>query len=178
MGLSDPRTMLATVPLTVQCCIRCGVPFGFPTELDARLHITHENFYCPNGHPQRYTGPSEADRLTAELATTKRAAEVERLRLERQVRDARADEALERQARKHFEHKARGMKGALTRVKKRIAAGRCPCCSHEFKDLERHMKNQHPKWDPEQHAEALAAAQEPAGATIDPSDDHGDAPHA
>lgn len=177
MGMFDPPTMTASVPLLVQSCISCGIPFAFPQELDRRLRETRENFYCPNGHKQHYTGQTDAERLAAELAATKRAAAAEKSVLERQVRDARADEELERKARKHFEHKARGMKGALNRVKKRVAAGRCPCCSHEFKDLERHMKNQHPKWDPEQHAAALAAAQEPAGATIDLAPHHGDAPH-
>jgi hypothetical protein len=46
-------------------------------------------------------------------------------------------------------------KGIITRMKRRLVAGRCVCCSKQFKDLETHMKARHPSFDPEKGAEAL-----------------------
>jgi hypothetical protein len=34
----------------------------------------------------------------------------------------------------------------MTRIKKRVAAGVCPCCNRSFKDLARHMAGQHPDY--------------------------------
>jgi hypothetical protein len=57
----------------------------------------------------------------------------------------------------HQERRINGYKGVVARTKRKIAAGRCPCCSHQFKDLERHMTTKHPGYDPDKGAEALAA---------------------
>lgn len=37
-------------------------------------------------------------------------------------------------------------KGQLTKTKKRIANGVCPCCNRSFANLERHMAGQHPDY--------------------------------
>ena len=38
------------------------------------------------------------------------------------------------------------MKGQVTRIKKRVANGVCPCCNRTFKDLAAHMSTQHPDY--------------------------------
>lgn len=48
-------------------------------------------------------------------------------------------------------------KAVVTRTKKKIVAGRCPCCSHKFRDLAEHMKVEHPKYDPEKTVAAIEA---------------------
>jgi len=37
-------------------------------------------------------------------------------------------------------------RGVVTRTKKRIACGTCPCCKRRFTNLQRHMETQHPKY--------------------------------
>lgn len=44
------------------------------------------------------------------------------------------------------EARRRSQKAATTRLKKRAAAGLCPCCNRHFTNLHRHMKTQHPKY--------------------------------
>lgn len=44
----------------------------------------------------------------------------------------------------------RATKGRLTKTKKRIANGVCPCCNRHFVNLERHMTGKHPDYTKEQ----------------------------
>lgn len=37
-------------------------------------------------------------------------------------------------------------KGQLTKLKKRVANGACPCCNRHFSDLYRHIQSQHPDY--------------------------------
>lgn len=128
-------TVLAyTERLVTQVCITCGVSFALPSELNERLKITHASFYCPNGHSQIYSGPTEAekankvaDALRAELAREQR-------RREMAEREAAAES-----------NRATGLQRAADRAKKRAAAGVCPCCNRTFRALARHMATKHPE---------------------------------
>lgn len=40
----------------------------------------------------------------------------------------------------------RATKAAKTRLKKRVAAGVCPCCRRTFQNLARHMATEHPSY--------------------------------
>lgn len=139
----ETNTIVTLIP---QSCGACGIVFGMPSDFrDARL-ADHESWYCPNGHKRHFTGKTEADKLRDQLASTR----------------AHLDQAWARQSdlAKEAEHERRrvaGYKGAITRVRSRVAKGMCPCCSHEFKNLGAHMKTQHPDWNPDKHAEAIAA---------------------
>lgn len=138
-----PTTTFVT--LTDTSCCMCGVVFAVPAYFLDKRREDGTGFYCPNGHSLKYT-VTETQKLRDELAATK-------ARLDQ--RDARIVEL--RACTERQERRINGYKGVTTRLKRRIQAGRCPCCSHEFKDLGRHMKNQHPEWNPDAHAEALAA---------------------
>lgn len=117
-----------TVHLKWTGCIVCGVPIAMPSQMyDERLR-DHRYFYCPNGHRQYFSGKSEEQRLRERLAWSESARE--RLRMERDA-EARSRAAV---------------KGHLTRIKKRIAAGVCPCCNRTFSDVARHMAGQHPDY--------------------------------
>jgi len=37
-------------------------------------------------------------------------------------------------------------KGQLTKTKRRVANGVCPCCNRTFADLSAHMHGQHPEY--------------------------------
>jgi len=46
---------------TEKVCIKCGVLFLIPNELERNLLQTGQTWCCPNGHPQNYA-ESEADK--------------------------------------------------------------------------------------------------------------------
>ena len=49
----------------------------------------------------------------------------------------------ERNARQSAEDSLVAMRGVNTKLKKRVAAGVCPCCQRSFINLRRHMTTQH-----------------------------------
>ena len=44
-------------------CISCGITFWITKEHQEELIKCHNTFYCPNGHPQLYTGESDRDKI-------------------------------------------------------------------------------------------------------------------
>lgn len=113
-----------SVQLVSETCINCGVEFAWPSVLrEKALRDKQERpFYCPNGHRQWFTGPTQIER-DLEFAR----AEAERLR-----RDA----AFKAEQIKTLERKAK-------RQTKRIHAGVCPHCNRTFEQLARHMQSKH-----------------------------------
>lgn len=140
----------ATTILTPVTCAQCGVIFGLNSTHEVKLRQSHDGFYCPNGHSLLFGGKTEAererDRLAAQLKQTENVLLSTRQSLEHMGARART-----------AEKSVSVRKGVITRMKRRIAAGRCVCCQHEFKDLERHMKKRHPRFDPEKHVAAMEA---------------------
>lgn len=122
------RTFLDTEARTfaVEQCINCGCLFGINTEMRGELLRTHKDFYCPNGHGQHFTAETEAARLRRRLERSK-----SQLSSMQDQYDA-------------SERQRRAYKGHVTRLKRRISKGICPCCDKQFKDVARHMKSQHP----------------------------------
>ena len=51
--------------------------------------------------------------------------------------------------RQHAERRVSAAKGQITKIKKRSAEGRCPCCNHVFVDLLSHMKSKHTDYENE-----------------------------
>lgn len=115
-----------------QDCIHCGVRFGVPPGYTEQRRADRGTFYCPNGHSMAYK-ESTADVLRRERDKLKQneAWYEDRLKAERASREA-------------AERKLAASKGQITKIKKRAAAGICPCCSRHFTDLERHMGTKHP----------------------------------
>lgn len=116
--------------LTVMTCW-CGLIHAVPTNLyDVYIESDHKNLHCPLGHsyvPSKRREKRE-DKLAAKVAHLRE--QNEHLREERQ----------------QAEKKASTYKGHLTRTKKRISGGVCPCCNRSFENLARHMKSKHPKY--------------------------------
>jgi hypothetical protein len=128
------RTMTYSSVLAIEECCNCHITFAMPADLQKRCTEAGAGmtFYCPLGHPQHYT-VSETAQLKEKLAREqewRRNAETR----ERAARD-QADAA---------ERSARAYKGHLTRTRKRIGNGVCPCCNRHFANVERHMRGQHP----------------------------------
>ena len=115
------------------CCNKeCGVSFGIPSDLYKRLKATGNWFYCPNGHSQHYTETTE-QKLRREIEK-----EVQR----RQWAESSRDDAQKRAQR--AERRTAAFKGVVTKVKRRVGNGVCPCCTRSFSNLQRHMKSKHP----------------------------------
>lgn len=113
----------------VETCCNCSVQFAMPTQLRDRRLRDHKDFWCPNGHSQRYIGKTEEQlqRERAERAERVAANRAEDLRIER------------------ISHAS--TKGKLTKTRKRIANGVCPCCHRSFVNVKRHMESQHPEFE-------------------------------
>jgi hypothetical protein len=138
-----PFTVTSTlVPIT---CGACGVVFGLEKGYRDERYKDGQGFYCPNGHSRAWA-ETEADRLRKQLKQT-----------EVCLQNARTETARQFDLRQATERSLRGTKAVVTRMKRRTVKGQCVCCSKKFKDLETHMKTEHPDWNPEKAAEALAS---------------------
>lgn len=115
-------------------CYKCGIPFGVPAYFKEKRLQDKNSFFCPNGHSQAYV-ESESDRLRKQLDKEKANTEYHR-----QVAETR------RQQRDHAQHQARTLKGVVTKIKKRVGNGVCPCCKRTFQSLGRHIKMKHPEY--------------------------------
>lgn len=124
-----------TVTLNWIECANCGLPFGITPDFQNRRRADHATFYCPVGHRNVYDGPSAAERLKRELEAKERALQAER-----------QDNDRVRRQRDHYERSARTYRGHLTRVRRRVGNGVCPCCNRTFKQLAAHMQRQHPEY--------------------------------
>ncbi len=126
------ETMIATSTLVVEICCACGTAFAMEETLYRNLlRRKGETFFCPNGHPQSYTG----EPIEKKYEKIKRALENETTSREWWQEEA--------------EKKARSLsatKGQLTKTKNRIAKGVCPCCNRQFINLQRHMETKHPEY--------------------------------
>ncbi|MEC4836842.1 hypothetical protein R2362_20105 [Mycobacteroides chelonae] len=130
-------TLQYTEQLYVEHCCNCGMAFAMPGEFERRRREDRKNFYCPAGHGQHYTGKTEAEKQRERAD-----------RLQRQVEAREADIRFE-QRRLESERRAHAAtKGTLTKTKKRIANGVCPCCNRSFANVARHVAGQHPEYQP------------------------------
>lgn len=114
-------------------CNQCGMEFSAPSSWVGDRRRKHDTFYCPNGHSLHFPGKSAEEALREELAREKRFHEFTKNDRDAARRSAETNEA-----------RRRGEKAAKTRLKKRIAAGVCPCCNRTFQDLQAHMAGKHP----------------------------------
>lgn len=111
-------------------CCDCGIVFGVPDSWLEQKRLDKAKFYCPNGHTLSYNESS-----------------LDKMRRER-------DRAVQQQARleeekREVETRAAQAEAATARLKKRAAAGTCPCCTRSFTNMARHMQTKHPDWKAE-----------------------------
>lgn len=132
--------------LVTETCCACGLLFAMPTRFEQALRDSGDSFYCPAGHKQFYG----SNTLQKRLERAEQSAKWER---------ARADSA-KREAQR-AEMSRRAYKGMLTKTKKRVAAGVCPCCNRTFQNLARHMAGQHPRWAGDLDAVGASTPKEP-----------------
>jgi septal ring factor EnvC (AmiA/AmiB activator) len=116
------------------CCSSCGILYFFPEKWCDKAADEKTSWQCPNGHGQKFR-TSEKEELRQE-----------RDRLKQRVAEKDDEIAEQRRMREETERSLVATKGHVTRVKKRAAAGTCPCCQRTFSNMAEHMKRQHPKF--------------------------------
>lgn len=122
----DAKTTLRTIE-----CGTCGVWHAIPETLYQKCLQEGGYWHCPNGHSRGFSEGSIYNQLKEEKKRRERA--------EARTKAAREKAAL-------AERRRAAQKGINTKLKKRIAAGVCPCCNRTFKQLAVHMKNKHPDY--------------------------------
>lgn len=108
-------------------CRTCGVISTCPEPVWDQQQAEGGYHHCSNGHQWGWNKEScereqlrrERDRLKQQAARLEEEASLSRVRAER------AEEA-------------------NRKLKKRAAAGVCPCCNRTFTNMQRHMKSKHP----------------------------------
>ncbi len=125
------------VLLTEISCGECNLPFAIPDSMYRRLKQTGAYLYCPNGHEIHYVD-NENRKLKERLERSEKRLAREESRRSRA--EMRAD---------HEQRRASTYKGHLTRTKRRVAHGVCPCCKRSFDDLRKHMETKHPEYGSE-----------------------------
>lgn len=131
-------TITFTGKLVVVECYQCYMRFAIPRDFYDRLQELRNQgrFTCPSCEcRQHYIGKSTETKLREQLDREKNNSQRLSDRLD-----------LEREDHKRTEYQRRAAKGQLTKTKKRIGAGVCPCCNRTFQDLARHMTGQHPDY--------------------------------
>jgi len=73
----------------------------------------------------------------------------ENAKLRRQLEQERKRKEWAQQEAKNAENKRRAAVGQVTKIKRRVSKGVCPCCNRTFKDLAAHMETKHPSWTEE-----------------------------
>lgn len=124
------RTLSHTTVLVATECW-CGIAHAIPTSLMRMAKENDMSVYCPVGHQWVLGGKTKAEQLRE--AQERIAAEQRRVKATRDL--------LAAEERSHS-----ATRGHLTRTKKRVANGVCPCCNRTFKQLAAHMKNKHPEY--------------------------------
>lgn len=109
-------------------CVNCGLTFGVTEGFEQVRRADHREFWCPNGHAQHFAAETEADRYRRMYEEAQSGRNVLRVEYE----------SLKRSAAK--------AKKELKSLKKRAAAGVCPCCTRTVSQLAEHMKTKHPEY--------------------------------
>ena len=123
-------TDLATV-----VCGSCGGIYAIAERYHKHKQELGGYWNCPYCQCSWGFGTSTIDKLNKKLADAQRQVEQECKLKEWAQQDARL-----------AENRRRAAKGQLTKVKKRIGNGVCPCCNRSFENLRNHMLAKHPTY--------------------------------
>jgi hypothetical protein len=118
---------------TLECGV-CGIPFAMTTARYKKSLDDGKGFYCPEGHNLHFVETTK-QKMEKEIANEKRRREWAEANLE-----------ATRKQRDRQERRARAFKGVLTKTKKRVGNGVCPCCNRTFQNLLNHMHAKHPDY--------------------------------
>jgi len=121
---------IATSYAAVECS-HCAVAFALTRDFHAERLKDHRTFHCPNGCKQYYPQESTEEQLRRERDTEHEKNHGLQFRLE------------------HANRSRAALKGQVTKIKRRVGKGVCPCCQQQFANLKGHMESNHPDWSEE-----------------------------
>jgi anthranilate/para-aminobenzoate synthase component I len=130
-----PDSAWVSLSTTYCCHDGCGAAIILPREIMQSYRDNHKFFYCYKGHDQHFAGESDKEKLKKQLASQKKRTEW-----------AQQEAKRARECEESAQRRAAAYKGVVTKTKKRIKNGVCPCCNRTFANLARHMKSKHPKY--------------------------------
>lgn len=133
--MTDTFTLSLTMTPITCCHAGCGLVFGVPKWWESGRREDHTWWFCPNGHRQYFSAKSDTEKLQDQLKTEKQ-----------RVQYWQAEELRERRRADMERRRAAAARGQVTKVKKRVGNGVCPCCTRTFQNLARHMASQHPDY--------------------------------
>lgn len=137
---------MSITDVVITCCnTECGISFAVPEWWNRGKRETHTKFFCPNGHGQSYPQESDTEKLRRE-----------RDRLQQQMARVEDEKRLAIKEMEAAERKAVRAEAETKRMKKRAAAGTCPCCQRSFSNMSQHMRKQHPKFVAEETTNVVA----------------------
>lgn len=126
------RVVYVETEIHIIKCASCQIDFGIGADFMRRRREDHQGFYCPNGHSNVYNGPSNAEQRAKHA--------------EQELAAARSLAARESERRRLAEGQRAAARGEVTRLRKRISNGVCPCCDRHFSNLDDHMACEHPDY--------------------------------
>lgn len=129
--------MLRGIECIVLDCGSCGVPFTMP-KLVYDQQVEEGGYHtCPNGHTRGW------DKSNSQRERDRR--EQERLKQSVAQKDDEIRELNERVS--TLVVTVATTKRETAKLKKRAAAGVCPCCNRTVRQMALHMKNKHPDYN-------------------------------
>jgi uncharacterized Zn finger protein (UPF0148 family) len=124
-------TEVITETFKVVSCYSCAARFGIQADLYRRVVTDAKgSVYCPACGKETCWIESESSKRIKDL--------------ENKLRWEADNTARQKAAKEHAEASLRTTRGIVTKLKKRSAAGVCPCCNRTFKQLANHMAQKHP----------------------------------
>jgi len=137
MGRQTAMTETVTIrggTFEVWECKSCGVIATAPKVLRDEHRRVGGYCFCPNGHQWGW------HKEESEEARIRR----ERDRFAQQIAQRDDDLRIETARRETAEREVTAARKKLASLKKRAAAGVCPCCNRTFIELQKHMASKHP----------------------------------
>lgn len=117
----------------VVSCYSCGLRFGIDSRLYRRVVTNAEgSIFCPACGKETCWRESEDQKRIKEL--------------QRKLEWEAAECARQKVMRDQAEASLNATKGVVTRMKRRVSVGTCPCCKRTFKQLAAHMAHKHPDY--------------------------------
>lgn len=105
--MSDPFALSISFEVITCCNKNCLQPFAMTTAMKAARLKDKATFYCPNGHPQHFTGETTEERLRKSVET---------LQTKIAYRDAEIGQL--RTSRAGVERRLRATRGVVTRMRR------------------------------------------------------------
>lgn len=122
--------------LTKISCGECGGVYAIGERFRQECYQQGKSWTCPYCKcGWGYSNDSENEKLKRENQQL-------------QSRVSRLVQSVEYQTKEaeHFRASRNAIKGVVTKIKRRVKHGVCPCCKRTFGDLARHMTTKHPQF--------------------------------